>query len=153
MDTGNYTEGNDLVTRLLKNLTIDNNIFGYIPIEQIILVSYPPELEFYSSDDQNTPLPNGTIIDKTHILSQNRRLNKTHKYYYLEYQFLIHLNHSLLIFMIKKKMVIILSIKIFIVKKHFMEEQIDYILNYAMIIVKHVINLDYQFIIKNVILV
>ena len=89
MDTGNYTEGNDLVTRLLKNLTIDNNIFGYIPIEQIILVSYPPELEFYSSDDQNTPLPNGTIIDKTHILSQNRRLNKTHKYYYLEYQYMV----------------------------------------------------------------
>ena len=29
MDTGYYTNGNDLVTRLLKNLTIDNNIFGY----------------------------------------------------------------------------------------------------------------------------
>ena len=50
-------------------------------------------------------------------------------------------------------MVIILIIKIFIVQKHFMVEQIDYISNYAMIIVKHVINLDYQFIIKNVILV
>ena len=71
MDTGNYTVGNDLVTRLLKNLTIDNNIFGYIPIEQILLVSYPPELEFYTSDNQNTTLPNGTIIDKTHILTQN----------------------------------------------------------------------------------
>ena len=37
MDTGEYLDGNDLVTRLLKNLTIDNNIFGYIPIEKIIL--------------------------------------------------------------------------------------------------------------------
>ena len=29
MDTGEYISGNDLVTRLLQNLTIDNNIFGY----------------------------------------------------------------------------------------------------------------------------
>lgn len=68
MDTGDYTQGNDLVTMLLNHLTIDNNIFGYVPIEQIILVSYPEELLFYSSDNQITPLPNGTIIDNTHIL-------------------------------------------------------------------------------------
>ena len=55
--------------------------------------------------------------------------------------------------MIKQKIMLILIIKMSIVQKHFMVEQIDYILNYAMIIVKHVINLDYQFIIKNVILV
>ena len=46
-----------------------------------------------------------------------------------------------------------MNIKIFIVQKHFMEEQIDYISNYVMIIVKHVMKLDYQFIIKNVLLV
>ena len=92
MDTGNYTEGNDLVTRLLKNMTIDNNIFGYIPIEQIILVSYPPELEFYNKDDQNqqnTSLLNGSIINKTHILFQNKRLIKTNQYYYLDYQYMV----------------------------------------------------------------
>ena len=92
MDTGNYTEGNDLVTRLLKNMTIDNNIFGYIPIEQIILVSYPPELEFYNKDDQNqqnTSLLNGSIINKTHILFQNKILIKTNQYYYLDYQYMV----------------------------------------------------------------
>ena len=46
-----------------------------------------------------------------------------------------------------------MNIKTFIAQKHFMEEQIDYILNYVMIFVKLVINLVYQFIIKNVILV
>jgi len=81
MDTGEYTTGNDLVTRLLKNMTIDNNIFGYVPIEKIILVSYPPELLFYYNDG-TTPIPNGTIIDNTHILNQNTRLNKTHRLYY-----------------------------------------------------------------------
>jgi len=62
-----------------------------------------------------------------------------------------HLNHTLLILMIKGQ--IQMNIKTFIVQKHFMEEQIDYILNYVMIFVKLVINLVYQFIIKNVILV
>ena len=37
-----------------------------------------------------------------------------------------------------------------LLKRHFMEEQIDYILNYVMIIVKRVMYLDYQIIIKNV---
>ena len=37
MDTGSYVSGNDLVTRLLKNLTIDNNIFGYKSTGQIKL--------------------------------------------------------------------------------------------------------------------
>ena len=50
MDTGYYTEGNDLVTRLLKNLTIDNNIFGYTSTGQIKLVSIPEELLFYDLD-------------------------------------------------------------------------------------------------------
>ena len=88
MDTGEYTAGNDLVTRLLKNMTIDNNIFGYVPIEKIILISYPPELLFYYSDG-TTPIPNGTIIDNTHILNQNTRINKTHRLYYLEYQYMV----------------------------------------------------------------
>ena len=81
MDTGEYVDGNDLVTRLLNNLTIDNNIFGYIPIEQIILVSYPEELLFYSKDDQEKLIPFGSIIDNTIILKQNLLINKTHQLY------------------------------------------------------------------------
>jgi hypothetical protein len=48
MDTGEYNNVNNLVTALLKNMTIDNNIFGYIPINKIILVSYPEEIIFIS---------------------------------------------------------------------------------------------------------
>jgi hypothetical protein len=40
-----------------------------------------------------------------------------------------------------------------LLKKLFMGERIDYILNYAMIIVKLVMYLDYQIIIKNALLV
>ena len=45
------------------------------------------------------------------------------------------------------------NIRIFLLRKHFMEEQIYYYLNYVMIIAKLVIYLVYQIIIKNVLLV
>ena len=38
MDTGYYNNGNDLATRLLQNLTIDNNIFGYESTGEIMVV-------------------------------------------------------------------------------------------------------------------
>ena len=44
MDTGEYNSDHNLVDKLLENLSIDNNIFGYIPVEKLILVSYPEEL-------------------------------------------------------------------------------------------------------------
>ena len=89
MDTGEYIPGNHLVTRLLQNLTINNNIFGYIPVDKIILVSYPEELLFYSNDNENISLPNGSIIDNTVILKQNIKINKTHRYYKIEYQYMV----------------------------------------------------------------
>ena len=83
MDTGYYTSGNDLVTELLKYIKIDNNIFGYVAVEKIVLVSYPKELLFYKNEGDTTLLANGTIIDSTHILKQNKALNKTSELYYL----------------------------------------------------------------------
>ena len=88
MDTGEYIEGNDLVTRLLQNLTIDNNIFGYESTNQIKLISIPEELLFY--DLAGNQLLNGSIIDKNHILKQNRNIKKSDKLYSLHYQYLIH---------------------------------------------------------------
>ena len=72
MDTGEYKDTNNLVKDLLKNMTIDNNIFGYIPINKIILVSYPEEIIFYL-DNENTPIANGTLIDSNYNLIQKRR--------------------------------------------------------------------------------
>ena len=89
MDTGEYNSDNNLVDKLLENLSIDNNIFGYIPVEKLILVSYPEELLIYNEDDENTLIEPGSIIDNTIIIKQNLLLNKTHKYYYIEYQYMV----------------------------------------------------------------
>ena len=87
MDTGYYNNGNDLVTRLLQNLTIDNNIFGYNSTGEIKLNYIPEELLFYKSDE--TPLSNGCIINKNHLLKQNRNKLKTDRLYSLHYQYII----------------------------------------------------------------
>ena len=88
MDTGYHVEGNDLVTRLLQNLTIDNNIFGYESTNQIKLISIPPELLFYDLDENQINAE--TVIDKNHILKQNRNIKKTDKLYSLEYQYVVN---------------------------------------------------------------
>ena len=49
MDTGYYTAGNDLVTRLLQNLTIDNNIFGFKSTNQIKINYLPEQLLLYDT--------------------------------------------------------------------------------------------------------
>ena len=94
MDSGYYIEGNDIVTRLLQNLTIDNNIFGYESNNQIKLVYIPEELLFY--DLAGNQLLNGSIIDKNHILKQNRNIKKSDKLYSLYYQYLIHDNEEVI---------------------------------------------------------
>ena len=50
MDTGYYNQNNNLFNRLMQNLTIDNNIFGYEKVYQIKLVSICPELKFYRGE-------------------------------------------------------------------------------------------------------
>ena len=87
-DTDIYTEGNNLVTRLLQNMTIDNNIFGYVAVNEIKIISYPEQLLVYSSDDESTLLPFGSNVSSV-ILRQNFRLNKTYQYYTLEYQYMV----------------------------------------------------------------
>ena len=90
MDTGIYDINYNLVNFLLEHMTIDNNIFGYVPVEEIVLVNYPEEILFYHPDDLNTLIPFGTHINNTSfMLFQNRRLNKTHQLYYIEYQYMV----------------------------------------------------------------
>ena len=92
MDTGYYNPENNLYNLLIKNCSIDNNIFGYEFVPKINLVYYPKELLFYNgtgTTKEANKLPNNSFFDANHTLNQNRALNKTHKYYYLEYQFIV----------------------------------------------------------------
>ena len=92
MDTGYYNSNNNIFTRLMKNLTIENNIFQYDAVQKINLVSIPDELIFYNVtngvQDANK-LPNDTFFDSNHKLYQNRAINKTDRYYYLDYQYIV----------------------------------------------------------------
>ena len=92
MDTGYYEPENNLYNMLVKTCKIDNNIFGYEFVPKINLVYYPKELLFYNGSGitkEINKLPNNSFFDANHTLNQNRALNKTHKYYYLEYQFIV----------------------------------------------------------------
>ena len=92
MDTGYYNSANNIFNRLMLNLTIENNIFQFDPVQKINLVSIPDELIFYNVtngvQDENK-LPNDTFFDANHKLYQNRAINKTFKYYYLDYQYIV----------------------------------------------------------------
>ena len=91
MDTEFYTNGN-IYNELMSRIKVENNIFGYVKVPKINLVSIPEELLFYNITngvkDEN-PLPNNTFFDDNHILNQNMQLNKTDKYYYIDYQYIV----------------------------------------------------------------
>ena len=89
IDIDGYDSKNNIITKLLEGLTIDNNIFGYIIVNQIKLVSIPNQILFYNSDDVNTPLTNGSILKENYSFSQNDELIKTDEYYSLDYQYII----------------------------------------------------------------
>jgi hypothetical protein len=89
VDTDKYDVGNNLVTRLLQDLRIENNLFRYIPVNKIILVSYPPELKIFRNGDYSELLPNSpTEVDNIELF-QNFELNKTSELYKIEYQYMV----------------------------------------------------------------
>ena len=88
MDSGYYQNGNNLITYLLNKCSMDNNIFGYTKINEIKLISIPPEILFYRIGNEDTPLINGEKIGPNHILKQNKNLIKYNQNYILEYQFM-----------------------------------------------------------------
>ena len=94
MDTGYYNPTNNLYERLMLNLTIDNNIFGYERIEKIRLVSICPELLLYKGEynksQESTTFPIDDLFDANITLLQNRAIKKEeNKLYTLEYQYLV----------------------------------------------------------------
>ena len=88
MDSDDYNQDNNLYNYLMKNMTIENNIFGYEKVQQIKLISIPDELIFLNGED-NSRITNNGAIDVNSILNQDDSKVKDDRYYYLEYQFIV----------------------------------------------------------------
>ena len=88
MDNNENLE-NNLIIELTKNITIDNNIFGYEITEKINLVSILEQIIFYNKENKNTKLTNNETLNINYIFKQNKNIIKTYEYYNLSYQFII----------------------------------------------------------------
>ena len=88
MDNNEIIE-NNLISELTKNITIDNNIFGYEIAEEINLVTIPEQIIFYNQENKDKKLTNNETLNINYIFKQNKNLIKTHEYYNLSYQFII----------------------------------------------------------------
>ena len=88
MDIEGYNSSNNLITKLLEGITIDNNIFGYILVNQVKLISIPNQILFYNEGDV-APLSNGAVLKENYKFKQNNELIKTDEYYSLDYQCII----------------------------------------------------------------
>ena len=79
----------NIYNKLMENKEIENNIFGYILLKEIKLISIPLELLLY--DRNNTLLLNNSILndEEEYILKQNDKLIKNSEYYHLDYQNII----------------------------------------------------------------
>ena len=92
MDIETYSASNNIFNYLMSKMKVENNIFGYETVNKINLVSIPDEILFYNITGgvQDTdPLPNNTFFGVDHKLYQNLQLNKTFRYYYLDYQYIV----------------------------------------------------------------
>ena len=89
IDSPNYNQNLNLLREMYNNITIDNNIFGYVKVEQIKIVSIPEQLKFYNGKDESKiEITNDEIIDINidYSLYQIKNLIKTDVYYDLYYQ-------------------------------------------------------------------
>ena len=86
-DSENYDASNNLYNYLINSLTIDNNIFGYVPAEQIKLVSIPEEIIFLYNND--TQISNNEVFSANHKLEQTPDKIKNDDYYFLDYQYIV----------------------------------------------------------------
>jgi hypothetical protein len=88
MDNNENLE-NNLIIELTKNITIDNNIFGYEITEEINLVSILEQIIFYNKENKDKKLTNNETLNINYIFKQNKNIIKTYEYYNLSYQFII----------------------------------------------------------------
>ena len=87
-DIDNYDSNNNIITKLSEKLIIDNNIFGYIPANQIRLISIPNQIIFFNGNETD-PLSDGDILEFEHKINQNNNLIKNNDFYSFEFQFII----------------------------------------------------------------
>ena len=88
VNNSGYYSGDNLISYLLSTRKIENNIFGYSPIEEIKLISIPDEILFYRKNNK-TSLINGERISPEHTLNENKTLIKYDRNYTLDYQFMV----------------------------------------------------------------
>ena len=78
---------NNIISQLLENVVIDNNIFGYEIMENIKLVNIPESIIFFNKNNK-TKLSNGDILNKDYLFEPNLTIVENDLFYYLEYQFI-----------------------------------------------------------------
>ena len=84
LDSNNTDINLNIYNYLKSQSVIENNIFDYAKEDQVKLVSIPPELFLYKSD--NTKLSNGSIITENPKMYQNQELIKTSRNYSIYFQ-------------------------------------------------------------------
>jgi len=94
MDINTYDESYNLYNYLNGTLSIDNNIFGYEYIGEIILVSICDELLLYKGklniDKEENTYPLNELLNANYTLIQNKNKTKEEdKLYNIEYKFLV----------------------------------------------------------------
>ena len=89
-DNDNYQNDITFFEFLYQNLTIENNIFGYIAENVIKLNSIPNEIIIMEENDL-LPLENDSLMsqDNNYLLQQNNNVTKTPQYYHIDYQYLV----------------------------------------------------------------
>ena len=91
MDTDVYNDTYNLYNFLMTYMKIDNNIFGYVRVDKIRLVSICDELLFYrgrSDTKENNTIELNGLFDAEYTLYQNKTaIKEEDRYYTLEYQF------------------------------------------------------------------
>ena len=88
-DTNDHNSDNNIINILFEGLKIDNNIFGYVPANQIKLISVSSEILFCNGEE-NIPLSNNDIVEYNHRLNQEQNILKnSESYYSFEYQLVI----------------------------------------------------------------
>jgi len=88
---GTIKKENNLISKLIENITIDNNIFGYeIEENEIKLSSIPNEIIFFNIIGNSlVPVSNDSILNSNYSFRQNVNLLKSYQLYSLEYQYII----------------------------------------------------------------
>ena len=80
---------NNLIDSILKNIIIDNNIFGYEFQKQIKLITIPEELSFYNIEtDGKIQVNEGEILKYNYEISQNNNVKMRNRTYYFEFQYI-----------------------------------------------------------------